>query len=429
MNAISNTLKFVPQSINGLWLTALAALAIVAGTFVSIFSYIAFILAVLAITLGSEEDALCSMMLLMSFANIFKSTPAAQSFFTYLLLIYVGLYFFRKRYIHKTFLISVGLLFFYVLCQTFVTLNILRTIKFFANILLIYLALNPLSPIKIKKVLLSYIIGVVATSTLSALNIIPNLSLYIGEQSFMQNSVIMTRFTGMYGDPNYYSVNVIISLCLVIILNHRKELSAFLSIPLAVLLVLFVGLTMSKSAFLMLVLPLTLWLYSSSKRRRALVISTACVVGVVIASQLLAGNISLFSGVLDRFSNASDLNSLTTGRYNIWVNYLHFFLRYPGYLIFGQGFGASLLGGHGAHNTYIDMFFYLGFIGTVLLLIVIATLISINKPVFKRTFLNFSVWICIFVMYFFLSNLLYFDLGFHVLIAILASRLNMNLQN
>ena len=112
-------------------------------------------------------------------------------------------------------------------------------------------------------------------------------------------------------------------------------------------------------------------------------------------------------------------------RSDIWQSYCEFFLDNPFSTLFGGGFGAQYWQRHAAHNTYIDLIYYLGIIGTVLLALVFYALIKIRKGPSKSNLLNYSVWICIVLMYFFLSELFYVDWAFHIIIAICVSKMDM----
>ena len=79
---------------------------------------------------------------------------------------------------------------------------------------------------------------------------------------------------------------------------------------------------------------------------------------IVAVNLLLSGKIEIFNNVLMRLDDASDVNSLTTGRSNIWISYCEFFLDHPVSTLFGCGFGAQLWQSHAAHNTYIDMIYF-----------------------------------------------------------------------
>lgn len=298
-------------------------------------------------------------------------------------------------------------------------------IKFVVNLLFIYFALSYCTSKNIRKMFIFYIIGVIATSSLSALGVIPNLSDYIGTEEMMLQGEQIVRFAGMYADPNYYTINLIISLCLIVILSHKKLLGVIPSVGLSALLIFFAGMTGSKSAFLMLVLPLCFLMYSKLKKRNYLVLLVVAVLSIVAVNLLFSGKIEIFNNALSRIDNAADVNSLTTGRAGLWQKYCEFLLDKPVWLLFGGGFGAQLQGNRGAHNTYIDLFYYLGFVGIVLLALVFYALIKIRKGPSKSNLLNYSVWICVALMYFFLSEIFYFDWAFHILIAICVLKIDM----
>ena len=426
MNEISNNVKSSSQFTKGLWISLAVCIVIIAGTFNSMLSYLAFGLSILAIFLLTEEDALCFMMMIMPFATIFKSSAGAQSFFTYLLLLYILWFSMKRQRISKMFLITAGFLCVYLTFQMSFSLNILRTVKFVANLLFIYLAVSRSTTNNTEKMCLYYVLGVVVSSAVAALNIIPNLNNYIGaEKMWLQNERVF-RFTGMYVDPNYYSVNLIISLCLIIILNHKKYLSIVPTVFLSGLLTFFVAMTLSKSAFLMLVLPIGLFLYSKLNKRNYLFFLGMLIASMVAVNLVFSGKIAIFNDVLLRMSNASDVYSLTSGRSYIWSIYCEYLLNNLSSLFFGVGFGAGIIGRHAAHNTYIDLIYYLGIIGTVLVLLVFGTLIRFKKSTEKMNLINCSIWICIAVMYFFLSEIFYFDWPFHIIIAICISKMNIS---
>lgn len=426
MNSLRNNIKALSWTSDGIWCSFVVCITIVAGTVYNIFSLVAFAISVIAIMLLSEEKSLCFMMFIMSFANIFKTNPKAQSFFTYLLLFYVLLYFVRSHHINKSFLISFMCFAAFLVVQMFFSINIYSFIKLLANILFVYIAVKLKIKNDAKMVYIYYILGVVVSSLVAALNISPNIVDYIALKTTMIGSNRVSRFAGMYGDPNYYSINVIISLCLVVVLNHKKQLSNVPSICLAAILLVFAGMTMSKSAFLMLFLPAMLLLYAKFKRKSfftSLCLLVACIAVVIT---IFFGENEAFEIIRYRFNQANDLNSFTTGRTEIWQKYIAFLADNPRTLLLGQGLNANHVDSHVAHNTYIDLIYYLGVVGTLLLIVVFNVIIKDAKKTTRRNFLNYSGWICVGIMYFFLSELFYFDWAFHVTNAILLLRADMD---
>lgn len=416
---LTNNVKRAP--FKSLWAALIVIIAIIAGTFSSIFSYAALLLSLMAILTLSEEDAVCFLTFIMSFANIFKSSPEAQSFFTYLLLFYVLWALFKRGRMDTNFLLSLTFLVAFLAAQSLISFHAFRLIKFLANILFIYIAINTSMQGGNKKLYLSYVLGTALSSLTAALNIIPNQIKYIGSKDLGILYDDLVRFSGLYGDPNYYSVNLIISLCLIVVLHHKKQLGATAALLLSALMVGFAVMTVSKSAFLMLLLPLLMLLYSKIKSRKYFAFAVLLIIGAGLAISILAGKIELLDPLLSRF----EAGNLTTGRADLWKNYADYFQKNPLNFIFGVGFGGALVGVKAAHNTYIDILYYLGLVGTIPLIAVFVAITNKQKSIGRRNLLNYGVILCIMFMYFFLSELFYFDWAFHIMIAILVAKMNM----
>ena len=415
------------RSVLALSSTLLVCIFVVLGTFNNVFSYLGLALAAISIVFFPQEDVLCLFMFIMPFANIFKNAPDAQSFFTYLTLFYVVYKFVRARHTNVKFIFAFLVMCTFLLLQMLISVSMLRIIKFVANILFVYFVVDHEQySDNNKKIYMYFIYGVVLSSIIVTVGIIPNLVDYVGIKDLGGAYDQLERFSGMYVDPNHYSINLIISLCLIIILNGRKQLKLGPSILLSIVLVAFSIMTFSKSAFLMLFLPLIMLLYVKIKSGKYLIFVCLLFAIVFVSLSVLAGRIEAFDIILSRFSDADDVNSLTTGRTDIWLNYLEHFTDSGLQLIFGGGFGAKVVEGHAAHNTYIDLIHFLGILGTAIFVAILRILAKIGEKAHIKNFLNHSVWICVLIMYFFLSKLFYFDWPFHIAIAILVSRTNLS---
>ena len=406
-------------------LAAIICGCVIGGTYSSLLSYAALLLSVVAFVVLSEEDSICLLMLLMPFANIFKASPTSQSFFTYLILFYVLWYLFKKRQINASFLLRFVFLLVFLVVQMIMSINLLRTVKFVANILLVYLAVNGDANEDNKRIYLYYILGMIISSAVAAFGVIPNLENYVGTKDLGYDYEELARFAGLYADPNYYSVNIIISLCLVVILRYKKQMRTIPALLFAAVLVTFAIMTYSKSAFLMLLLPLLMLLYSQIRSRKYFISVVLSLVAIVLVSSVLAGRIEAFNTILLRLLG-DDGGSLTTGRDVLWANYIGYLGESWWTAVVGGGFNAPLVENRAAHNTYIDLIYYLGLTGTVLLGSTFYAVIKLIPTPQKRNLLNYSVFLCIMAMYFFLSELFYFDWAFHIIIAVRILKTNMN---
>lgn len=396
------------------------------GTFVGVMSLVGFAIFVYVVAFCNSTDTLFIMVFTVSFANIFKTSPSAQSLFTYVMLGYVAYKLVMGHSASDEFWLTFFLMVGFSAMQSLMSMNILRTIKFLANFLFIYFALEDVRGHE-KDIFLGYTVGVITGSATAWLKILPNLNKYIKSKSIGVNAVYLNRFSGIYDDPNYYVVNVIIALCLIVILFHRKELKAVPFAVISLVLMFFAIMTYSKSAFLMLIIPVLMFLYTNSKNGRYF-LQIACFAGLFLfALYTVAGKIDFLSAVIHRLKSAENINQLTTGRFSLWQKYMNHIAKSVLHLFVGNGYGAKFVGGKAAHNTYIDMLYYLGLVGIFLMLrLIYVTAKDFQKKAFVRSFLNYSIIIVMLIMYFFLSELFYFDMPFHILLAIMV--FNMDLQ-
>ena len=412
------------------WILAFAiCLCAALGTYVNVFSLIGFAVCIGVVLFCSNDEVLFVLLFSMSFANIFKISPSAQSLFTYIMIGYVGYQLFRGDRLSYQYCMALFPLLIFLSAQFLLSVHILRTIKFVVNLLFIYLALQDGAGHE-RDVFCGYIGGVISSSAIAKLGLLPRLGLYIQDKTTHVGSEYMVRFAGMYADPNYYSVNLIIALCLVVILFHRKEMKPVTAASISLILFFFAIMTYSKSAFLMLLIPVMMFLYCNNISGRY-ALQLACVAGLVFfVIYAISGKIDFLSTVMSRIQNADNLNQLTTGRFDLWKKYMNSFSKSFFRLLMGNGFGARLVGGKAAHNTYLDFLHYLGIVGTFLVVHLLrVTSAEFSRRIRRRIFLNYSVLIVILIMYFFLSELFYFDMSFHILLAIIVLNMDLHRKN
>lgn len=119
-----------------------------------------------------------------------------------------------------------------------------------------------------KPLFLSYVLGYIVSSFFRFLDGNPfPISAFVKIKETRVGVDYVNRFSGLYGDPNYYSVNIIIALILVVILLRTKKIKLSSAIALSLPLILFAALTNSKSAFLMLIVPIGLFIRAFGKER------------------------------------------------------------------------------------------------------------------------------------------------------------------
>lgn len=396
----------------------LCAFLILLDTAVGMIAYVALAITAVAVFFGRDDFVMENLLFLMPFAMIFKHDPRATSFYTYLILLYVV-----KKLIYGNRFPGYILVFFIYLAGIQVitnTFDALRSVKLFANLLFVYYAFSERDAYKKTDLYIAYVLGFTLASLMAYLNSsVFRIEWYLGELDYVGEHV---RYSGLNGDPNFYSVNVITALLLLLILHSEKKLPTGLAACIAAILVFCAVNTYSKSVLLMMVFPVALFLYLNHRDQKA--VTQMLLIGalVIFAINLAAGRVSALSVVFDRFaSGGTDLDSLTTGRTRLWRDYLQYYAEHPVSTLFGFGLGAELkIIFAGSHNIYIDLIYFVGVIGELWLFVIVDAISRERRDLsVRKSFVNYCVNIVIAIMYFFLPGVFDYQLPVFLLLGFL----------
>ena len=411
-------------------ISAFFALLILFGTYSNVFSLAAFLGCCLMVVFFEKESILLQLFFIMPMANIFKLSPTSQSFFTILLLLYVALHLVLPRKA-TTLVILFGI--YVVVGELFAgQFNLFRTIKFICNILFLSSILNDKVKLNNKEIFFSYIIGNIVSSVFGLMDSdLFRINDYVGVMEFInpEMEIDVFRFVGLYPDPNYYSIGLVVSLCLLVLMYYRNDINSFVMTLFGAPIIYFLVMTYSKSAIIMILVVFIFLLYTlfhKKKHAAALMLIGLLAMIVVLA---LSGAIPMLDVVISRIlaadtGNAIDVNTLTTGRFNIWVMYIKNMAVSVKTIFFGDSITAELVNGRASHNTYLDIFYNLGLVGGILLFASLKAILSQSMySKFKRNIINYSILICILTMYFFLGELFYYDPPFQIFLAFVALNL------
>lgn len=419
------------------WAGALGIVAlIVLGTHSPIFALGALGIAAMQIVFGEEDFSWKLIFILFSFANIFKLAPNSTSLFTYLILLFDVMLFIKHRTLPPIWIFfaiyTVAVPF---ICMEWSCFNLLRWIKLLCNILMMFYFFERETRDHEDEFFLFFVVGVILASLTYHLDSgFFRVSPYTFDQTvwyigMSEEENGMLRFAGLYSDPNYYSVNVIISMCLMVILFHRDKIKLPAFALFMAVLFYFVKETHSKSALLMSSVPLLLFLYSNRlKQRQMLQLVSIVAFSVTLIYLIATGGGEIFGTVFGRLSAAKgDLNALTTGRFNIWVYTIEYFTEHPWRFLFGKGINSPLINNKGMHNVYIQMTWHVGLTGFIMIFEMLKQVLQTVHGRRERNLMNYSVLFCAAVMYFFLDLLFYFDPPYHLMIAFIV--MNMDLDS
>ena len=178
----------------------------------------------------------------------------------------------------------------------------------------------------------------------------------------------IVRRSGFYNDPNFYVAQILAALSgiLALILQEKKG-KKLVFLGTVALFLLYCGfLSGSKSFILTSALILLLWVGAIIKMRGrtgakvALLAFLTCTV-IFIATSAMFGD--LIEVIMTRFSYANNMDSFTTGRTQLWKNYIYEILSNIKVFFMGKGFTNLKVNGRASHNTIIQIFYQFGILG------------------------------------------------------------------
>lgn len=169
----------------------------------------------------------------------------------------------------------------------------------------------------------------------------------------------LTRFQGLFQDPNYFSLCLLLGVLLMFRLSDYGYIKRVWSWLVIGVFGTCGILTYSKTFFIFFVV-LAIWfvvvLFQRKQRFWGFVI-------ILVGAAATAG--SVFAVVGERILSATDMSDLSTGRTELFVKYLEAVMASGHTLLFGYGLDAPYLR-LGPHNLYIEITYYLGAIGLFL---------------------------------------------------------------
>lgn len=241
---------------------------------------------------------------------------------------------------------------------------------------------------------------------------------------FNQENIGVTRLCGFYGDPNFYSAQIVTAFGGLLLAIGKKGKNKVLDIILSVALVACGAISVSKSFLICLMLVLALWLVSILFYKPSKFIGIMATVMVIITISLASGAFdSIIEQYMIRFGLSDDISGLTTGRSELWAEYLDFLINNPIDLLFGQGYTSVFNTVHkGSHNTIIQCLYQFGVIGSIVLIAWISTMFT-KKINLRKNILLTVVWIIACFSMWMGLDLLYFD-DFFLIFALFSLGLN-----
>lgn len=368
----------------------------------SLFAVIAFFIHIMALMYFTPEEYIILLFSLMPWAYIYKINGLSTSLFSILVFAVVIKYLLAIRFFNKSFILCFGLFFLNVFLHFSINSSTMAFmfIKLLFNIILLYEMCLLHKDDNVQIILTVFILSVIISSMVA--NYFPQKALLYNRISVDSTFVEFkyARFKGLQNDPNYYNVSLVISLLGLCYLFIKKQIGISF-FPLSIVCIYFGFLTYSKSFFLLLLIWFAVVVFYSFKKKRYALGGALLGISAIAVAFIFSGKVQLINVLMNRFNDPS---GATSGRTDIWLMFIKHFIDDPSVLLFGNGFESLIYQTHAAHNTYIDLIYYFGILGTVLLFALILICFKQNRLYLKQTFAYIFLGF-IMMIYFFLSGI------------------------
>ena len=189
-------------------------------------------------------------------------------------------------------------------------------------------------------------------------------------------NLLERRFYGFCMDPNELAMLSLIAISFSLLsLKDASKNGKFLIISSSIIAAILSFLTQSKSYLICLVLFGLLVLIMLASREPKIVFISLSIVFIGLLAFIYLAGIGTLTTILKRFIVPNKfgetlLDTITTGRFSIWVSYIQFLCQNPFRMIFGYGIRATYYNGLEAspvpHNFLIGFIWDIGIIGTII---------------------------------------------------------------
>lgn len=348
---------------------------------------------------------------LMPFAVIFKLDPSSTSLFTVLELLAIFLFFVRKPAFEAQLGIFLGILIAIALPKS--VSSPFELIKLPSGLLLYYCFVRSCRNASLKDFFPYIVSGLLLSSLLGFFKErIPRLlSMYSDLNYNRINGVFVLRYSGLFQDPNYFSVSVVLCILgigiLLFFINKKEKI--FYSVVGITLIVL--GLMTYSKSFLLTLAVILILLALHSGTSRSICITIAIVLAGALIYVLDPGR--LFTRIIFRF----ETGDLTTGRIAIWNEYFESIFSSTSSFLFGHGLGSRLV--RAQHSIWIESLYTVGALGILAYFIALFRIIRISRKKINRKVINYAGFAVVAAMFSFINGLLSFELPFYLMLSTL----------
>lgn len=366
------------------------------GLYLPLLNVIALLIALTYIFKANKEDILLFLLFVISFSSIFKLDLYGFAFFNVVLIFsFIKVLFLCTQEAGivsisiPRYILVFGAVFACYAIIVSMGKDIIGSITVVVSLILcgILLSDQQNDEIHLRDYLRCFSAGIIIASFIGLFKSgFPRLIPYLSEAMIKENGEYYSRFAGITGNPNHYTLPLSIVLAAYCILIIQKKVS-LVDIVFISSIVIFGIMSVSKSfliSFVLIIILLLVQLTKYNRKTLMFVMFLFIVCGCVIYTNQDNEVIRTIIFRLSNDVNSGDIDSISTGRTAIWRNYIEYFTDNYTRLLFGSGFGATWVKGRASHNYFIETVHYLGFVGSILYFCAINRFFSIRNYDNKR---------------------------------------------
>lgn len=376
-------------------------------------SYVVFAIIIGSFLFMTSSEMYTVCFFLLPFSMIFKASPASSSLFTYLVIIVAFIAMAKTRKMEVEVFVLVMLLAIYLWFST--GDGVTTYLKLLFNVFFFYGFITNVRQEDFHKIVLALSIGTIISGFIGLQKQTnPSIASFFDViKTEYIDGVSTVRFSGLYRDPNYFSILIIACLFGIAVYMLKKEIPKIQGLIITIALGVFGCLTLSKIFYITLAIGaiFLLGIYVRTSRNIVKVGLVAVAIGGV------AYYFADSSGIIDQIVFRFSADDISNNRMNIWADYIAYISENVRVMIFGAGINARTIKGSGAHSFYIELAYYLGILGSILYTLLYSILLFSKPMVNKRIFGNYSLLVIIMVMYATLGTLFMNDFAFILLVA------------
>lgn len=333
-------------------------------------AYIVFVIVMAERNMGYE-----SILFFLPWSPLLKLYSGGISWFTIALFLYCALCLFKKKmkFLSYQFVVTVILMALTLLAKLIQGNGIESSYIFFFAMLVIFPCAVTCEADKSSfwNLTIFFSLGIISAAFAAQFTDgYANISKFITVHSYQS----ITRLSGFYADPNFYSAHI--SACLggvLTLLSYEKTSRKRLLLAALTIVLIYCGLLSASKSFIIIIACLFLiWIIAIMSKRGGkaaklrILLGTICAAAIMLSSAAVQELLRMMS---QRFSYHANISQITTGRTEIWLHYLKEFVDNPLVLLFGQGYTNVLVGGRASHNSAIQTIFQFGLIASPILLL------------------------------------------------------------